>query len=492
METSCPPAAGNSLKINKMKTQIKYNRTGLTYLAALILIMAGCAVPQSINNIKSVSPEKFRNEAPETVNPGIAGIPWKSFFTNAELGSLIDTALVKNNDLQIAIKDIEAADELYKKAKNGLVPQVGFSAGASLSIPSKNSLNGISADQVLDSRSLNNYTASLGISWEADIWGKVKNKKREALAEYLGTREAKKGIQTILISNIANGYYNLLMLDVQMGIARRNLTLSDSTLTILKLQFASAQVTSLAVQQVEAQRLVAAGLIPKLERQINIQENALSILAGIPPQAIPRKGSLGEFNGIAVGTGLPSEMLSRRPDVKMSEYELQAANARIGIARANMYPSITLSANGGVNALRASDWFNLPASLFGIVGGGLAQPVFQGRQLKTVYNVAKIEREKSVFEFRKSVLNAYGEVSDALIGIEKLQQQQSIAADRVSKLQIATSNADLLFRNGMANYLEVITAQSNVLSSELELASIRRARLNAAIDLYRSLGGGWN
>ncbi len=425
-----------------MKTYQNIITAGQEFLVVLILIASGCAVPKDAGNINAISPATFRNDTVTETKENIAALPWKAFLTNRELAALIDTALVKNNDLQIAIKNIEAADELYKKAKEGLVPEVGFAANSSNSVPAENSLNGLTAGQFLGTKNLDNYTAALSVSWEADIWGKVKNQKREALAGYLQTQEARKGIQTTLIASIANGYYNLLMLDKQMAIAKKNLALNDSTLQILKLQYDAAQVTSLAVQQEEAQRLVAVQLIPKLEQQINIQENAISVLVGITPQAIPRSGSLNELTIPAqLSAGLPAEMLSRRPDVKSSELELQAAGARIGLARANMYPSLTISATGGVNSLKASNWFNLPASLFGAVMGGLTEPLLQKRELRTQYNVAKIHREQAVLKFRQSVLVAYQEVADALVSIDKLDQQQAIAAGRVNKLQTATNNS---------------------------------------------------
>jgi multidrug efflux system outer membrane protein len=188
---------------------------------------------------------------------------------------------------------------------------------------------------------------------------------------------------------------------------------------------------------------------------------------------------------------LPSAIVSRRPDVKSTELALTIANANVGITKAAMYPSLTITASGGVNSFKASNWFNLPASLFGTVAGGIVQPIFQKKQLRTNFEVAKVEREKTVLQFRQSVLNAVGEVSDALVKIEKLKQQQAIAANRVKTLQQATANANLLFKNGLANYLEVITAQGNVLQGELELATVKRTQLSAVAELYRSLGGGW-
>jgi outer membrane protein TolC len=183
-------------------------------------------------------------------------------------------------------------------------------------------------------------------------------------------------------------------------------------------------------------------------------------------------------------------MVSLRPDVKSAELALEVANAEVGVAKANLYPTLSITANGGLNALKASNWFTIPASLFGVVSGGITQPIFQRKQLRTQYELAKIDRERTVIQFRQAVLNATAEVSDELTRIQRLQQQYEIAAKRVQTLQKAVTNATLLFRNGMATYLEVITAQSNFLQSELALAEIKTSQLIAAVELYRALGGG--
>jgi len=184
-------------------------------------------------------------------------------------------------------------------------------------------------------------------------------------------------------------------------------------------------------------------------------------------------------------------MVSRRPDVRSAELALTIANANVGINKAAMYPALRITATGGVNSFMANNWFNIPASLFGIVSGSVLQPLFDNKELSTQYKVAEVDREKTVLEFRQSVLNAVGEVSDALVKIDKLKQQQAIVQNQVNTLNQATQNANMLFKNGMATYLEVITAQSNVLQSQLQLATIKRDELSAVSDLYRSLGGGW-
>jgi NodT family efflux transporter outer membrane factor (OMF) lipoprotein len=423
---------------------------------------------------------------------GIGSIPWKEFFTEPSLRNLIDTAIIKNNDLLVAIKNIEAAHLTLRQVSLGNLPDVNLQISAASEHPADNSLDGLSISQYLQSKHIEDYSGNISLSWEADIWGKIRNQKKEALAEYLQTREAKKVIQTNIIAGISQGYFNLLMLDKQLNIARKNLVLNNSTLQVIHLQYDAGQVTALAVQQAVAQQLVAAQLVPQLEQNIALQENALSILTGKIPGKIERNSTLDTLVIPAgLSAGIPSSMVSRRPDVKNQELELTAANARVGISKANMYPSINITAEGGINSFLFSNWFSIPASLFGTVMGGLTQPLFQRKQLKTQFELAGVEREKAVIQFRQSVLNAVGEVSNALVTIEKLKTQQEIAAHRVSTLEQAITNADLLFKNGMANYLEVITAQSNVLQSELELADIKRTQLNAVVDLYRSLGGGW-
>ena len=456
-----------------------------------LIIFWGCKVSKDIETPQVPLPDSFRN-ATVADTLSIADIGWKQFFIEATLQKLIDSAIVNNYDMQYAIKNIEAAQLVLHQTKFANLPDLSLNVAAGVSRFSNNSLNGKSLSQFLSQSHVEDYTANIALSWEADIWGKIKNQKKISLAQFLQTAEARKAIQTSIVSNIAQSYYSLLMLDEQLRIAKKNVLLNDSTLQIIKLEYNAGQQTALAIQQADAQRLVAVQLIPKFEQEIAIQENALSILTGVLPSTIHRGISL---NTVAVpdnsATGIPAELLNRRPDVKSVELGIDIANAEVGIAKANMYPSLRITAQGGINSFKATNWFNVPASLFGIVAGGISQPILQKKQLKTQYDLAIVNREKAVINFRSAVLNAVGEVSDALVKIEKLREQQAIAATRVSTLHSAINNADQLFRNGMATYLEVITAQSNSLEGELELASLKQAQLSANIELYKSLGGGW-
>ncbi|MDB5088311.1 MAG: transporter [Mucilaginibacter sp.] len=459
----------------------------------VLAVLSACKVSKDVETPKPALPETFRSAVTTGDTSSIADIQWKNFFTEATLQKLIDSAIAKNYDMQIAVKNIEESQLLFKQVKWNYVPQVDLNVTANSQRPSDNSLTGLSIAQYnIGTKHVEDYSANLALSWEADIWGKIHNQQRSALAAYLQTQEAKKAIQTNIVASVSQGYYNLLMLDAQLDIAQKNVKLNDSTLRIIKLQYDAGQVTSLAIQQADAQKQAAEQLVPQFEQNIAIQENALRILTGALPDKIERSSNLDAMViPTNVATGVPSAIVSRRPDVRSAELALMIANSKVGISKAQMYPALRITAQGGVNSFKASNWFNIPASLFGIVGASIAQPLFDHKQLKTDYEVARVDREKTVLQFRQSVLNAVGEVSDALVKIDKLKSQQTIAASRVNTLQQATKNADLLFKNGLATYLEVITAQGNVLQSELELASIKRDELSAVSDLYRSLGGGW-
>ncbi len=457
----------------------------------LLVVFAACNITKDMAKPTAPLPENFRNAATADTN-SIADIQWRKFFTDVTLQKLINNAIAKSYDMQLAVKNIEAAELLFKQTRWAYLPSAALQITANSNRPSDNSLNGLSAKNFLGTTHVEDYSANIALSWEADIWGKIKNQRAGALATYLQTEEARKAVQTNIVAAVSQGYYNLLMLDAQLAIAQKNIALNDSTLRIIRLQFNAGQVTSLAVQQAEAQQLTAAALVPQIEKDITLQENALSILAGELPGKVQRNIALSQVRfSDSLSAGVPAELVSRRPDVRSYELALARANAQVGITKANMYPTVSITAGGGLNAFRASNWFNVPASLFGVVAGGIVQPLFQKKQLTTAYEVAKVEREKTVIQFRQSVLNAVGEVSDAMVKIEKLKQEQNIAVNRVSTLQKAISNANMLFTSGMANYLEVITAQSNVLQSELELAAITRDKISAKVELYRALGGGW-
>lgn len=436
-------------------------------------------------------PEKFQYTATADT-ASIANLEWKQFFSDPILQELIEKGIKNNYDLQIALQQVAASQEKLKQAKYMQYPDVGFGVSGQISRPSKNSMNGQSLNLFLGSSHVEDYNAAFNLSWEADIWGKIKNQQEVSRMQYLQTYEGSKAVQTQVVAAIAQGYYNLLMLDKQLAIAKSNLELTSNTLLMTQKMWESGDNTSLGVQQAAAQKQATELLIAQLEQNIAIQENALSILVGELPNKVNRTLEMSDTSlPQNISAGLPAAMVSRRPDVRQQELVLLESNAMVGIAQANMYPALKITANGGVNSFKFDNWFQIPASLFGSVLGGITQPIFQKRQLKTNLEVAKIQREKNVLAFRQSVLNAVGEVADALVSNENLKVQEQKATEQATTLKDGIKSAQLLYKGGSANYLEVITAQGNSLQAELNLASIKRQRLSSIVDLYRALGGGW-
>jgi multidrug efflux system outer membrane protein len=461
------------------------------FIVTITFLLASCRAGRDYQRPEVPLPEQFEaNAGADTTS--IGDMEWKQFFTDATLQSLIDKAVRDNFDLQLAMQRAEEARIYVKQARVNWTPVIVAQGTASTTIPSKNSLNGISLENFLGTSHVEDYTLGATLSWELDTWGRLRRQREAAVADFLESFEAARAVKTTLVADIANTYFNLLMLDAQLDVARKNLLLGDTVVNMMQLQKQAGQVTELAVQQAIAQREAAAQLVPQLEQEIAVQENTLRILTGELPGTINRNSLLNDFVVPAqLPTGIPASMVSRRPDVRASEMALKSANARVGVAQGSMYPVLSISATSGLNSFKSSNWFTMPASLFGTVAGNLAQPVLNQRRLQTQLEVARVQREQAVIRFRQSVLNAVGEVSNALVRLEKLDSQQRIAAERVQTLQQAVHNAGMLFRSGLADYLEVITAQSNALQAELVLADIRRQRLSAMVELYRALGGGW-
>jgi multidrug efflux system outer membrane protein len=474
----------------KSKTEMTMQRYKSIVLYILILSLVACRAGRDYTRPDLAVPAQF--SASNTDTTSVADMEWKKFFTDPTLQSLIEKALQGNFDLQLAMRRVDEAQAYVKQARVNWTPTVQAQAYATTTIPSKNSLNGVSLESFLKTTHVEDYSLGASLSWEIIAWGKLRRQREAAVSSYLETYEAARAVQTTLVASIANTYFNLLMLDAQLNVARRNLLLGDTVVQMMQLQKQAGQVTELAVQQAQAQRQTAALLVPQMEQEVAIQENTLRILTGELPGPISRTANLQQFTvPDDLPTGIPADMISRRPDVRASEMALKAANARAGVAQASMYPTLSITAAGGVNAFKASKWFVMPASLFGTVAGNIVQPLLVQRQLKTQLEVAQIQREQAVIGFRQSALNAIGEVSNAMVRLDKLESRHRIATEQVSTLQQAINNAGLLFRSGMADYLEVITAQSNSLQAELNLADVHRQQLSAMVELYRSLGGGW-
>lgn len=472
-----------------------------SYYPATAIVLMACLAACSVKKYERSDlnmAEKYRTDQSSFVQDSsinnIAKIPYKDFFTDPVLIELIDAGVAKNNDLNVAVKQIEIASLLYKQSKWGNVPTVNLNVGSgSINRPSGNSLNGTTTSMFLGQKYIEDYNSSVTIAWEADIWGKINGRKEVALASYLQTQEAAKAVKTQLVSQIAQGYYNLLMFDTQLEITNQNLGLVDSTLNMIKIQQRLGLTTSLSVQQQENVRDQILASIPVIKQAITIQENALSVLTGEMPGAIKRSKSLvAAITPQYTSIGIPAELLSYRPDVKSSELLVKQALSASGVAKKSMYPSLNISANGGLNAFEFNHWFNVPGSLFGSVIGSLTQPILNNKRLKTQYEQSKIVLEQSKLNFKQSVLNAVAEVSNSLAEIESLEEQERLLEGLVTRSRESVNTATIMFKNDLATYLDVIIAQNNKLRSELDLAAVKKQKLSASVLLYRSVGGGWN
>lgn len=470
-----------------------------------VALTLGCRVGKDYERPELKIPSQYRNELDSTDTDSVRRIDWVNFFEDHALRTLIDSAIIHNYDMQRAVKNIQIAEQRLLQSKAAKLPEIGANIGsvtkqwrsenyyssASSRYYTKKGKEPPSSMYVQQSQ----WQSGIQLDWEIDIWGKVSRQNESTLAEYLETREARQWLETQLVAEVADRYYNLLMLDAQILVAKSNVALSDSTLKMVKLQWDAGLVTSLAVEQIETQRLVAAALVPDLEQEIALQENALMALTGKMPDSVFRSAtallSVDQLND-SLSVGVPLELVRFRPDIRGAELALRSANASVGVAQAYRYPSLKIHAAGGVNSIMAESWFNIPGSLFGTFIGGISQPIFQRRKLKTQYEVALLERDKAELDFQKQVLDAVNDVTNALITIQKLNERYKIGEEKVNTTRRAVKNAALLFRSGLATYLEVITAQSNALESELDLVVLKQRRMAARIQLYRALGGGWH
>lgn len=459
-------------------------------IVGIVWLLSACVIGNKYSRTDLKLPNQYRTQAPVLTADTVL-LPWRTFFNDPILIDLLEQALEKNNDLAVAKMTLQQLDLSYRQAKQRLTPTVDLYVGATRNWLSKSSLNGSLSEQYLGTNYLDDYSALLRVNWEADIWGKTKMQKEGAWADYLSQRESGSALKTTLIAQAAQAYYNLITLDELQRVAYRNVALGDSTVRMIRMQYASGLVTSLAVEQAEAQKKTAELLIPLGLQNIAIQENALSILCGSYPDSIKRATNLSWGMEKAVfPTGVPALLLSRRPDVKSAEYAVISANARTGLAKTALYPTLSLTPSLGTNSFLLSGWFNLPGSIVKTMGANLTQPLLQRKTLKTAYETAVIDQAKAVTRFKQVVMNAVGEVSSDLNSLNRIEERLTLIAQKQASLSKATQDAMLLYKSGMATYLEVITAQNNALLNELDAISVKQERVNALTNLYRALGGG--
>ncbi|WP_339924748.1 efflux transporter outer membrane subunit [uncultured Cyclobacterium sp.] len=489
------------------KNKLKYaSLPAHSIILLVIMTLWGCKsgenyVQPNLNlpdAFKSFSSDESDNLTRDTTN--IGKVEWRMFFEDTTLLQLIDDGLSNNLYLKQIEKESEIANESFKQSKANFLPQITAVLEKREDRYSRNSSTRESVNFYGDTNSPNQWyvtrasnMAALQSSWEIDLWGKLRRLKEANLAQWEQRNAYTKAVKTDVVAEIATSYYKLLMLKEQQQVAEYNLRLNDSTLSIVKLQYRAGEVSSLAITQTESQKLISASLVPQIERELEVQKNKLNELLGeYPKESIDVQRGLGDTRLLSeVAVGVPLELIKNRPDVYAAELALVEANAQVGVSQAMRYPSLSLNAQLGYDAINLSNITN-PSSLFGVFIGSLTQPIFQNRKLKTRYRISLSERDIAELAFREKVIQAVADVSNGMITIQKLEEEYELAERRLTNARKAVKESYLLFSSGYATYLEVINAQSNALESELYMVDVKMQMLVANIELYRNLGGGWN
>jgi multidrug efflux system outer membrane protein len=449
-------------------------------------LLVGCAVGPKYHRPVVQTPTNFRDVAADSQQQAqaasYADLPWWQVFQDPKLQELIRAALKQNYDLQLATERINAARAQVAVTRSSLFPQV--SANATFVGGKENIV-----------QSKFNFLTLVGDSaFQLDLFGRLRRATEAARAQLLATEDARQTIILTLISDLASDYFTLLQLDLQLQITRGTVNTQTDSVKLTKLRLDRGVATKLDVLQAQQVLDTANAQIPDLERQIAQEENAISILLGDYPHDVARGLPLVEQSlPPEVPPGLPSSIIERRPDIREAEQILIASNAEIGVAKAQFFPQIALTGSGGGSFGRSSTFSSLMASQVGIwsYGAQVSQPIFTGGALRGNLRLAKSENQQALIAYRQTIQLAFGEVSDALIGYEKLHQVRVRQQDTVSDLEETVRVSTLRYKGGTTTYLEVLDGQRSLYSAELTLASARGDEYRSLVQLYRALGGGW-
>ena len=427
----------------------------------------------------------FRTDNLPSDSLSMADVSWKTLFTDAFLNQYIEEGLQNNIDIRVAIQQMLSAEAYAKQGKAGYFPTLSAGASVTHQELSQNSQFGSFFNGAIDQ-----YAFTGDLSWEADIWGKIRSNKRALQAIYLQSVAAHQAVKTRLIADISSTYYQLLSLDAQLEITKRSVAVRDSSVYTIQALKDAGNVTQVAVDQNIAQYNNARALQVDIEAAIFRAENTLSILLGKEPQHFERSILEDQNLNTELKLGVPSLLLRNRPDVIAAEYSFVQAFELTNVARSNFYPSLKLTATGGFQSLDFDQLFN-SNSLFATIVGGLTQPIFNKRQIKTQKEVADAQQEQALLEFKRSLLVAGNEVSNALYTYDAETEKFEYRKLEVEALRNAETNSSELLRNGYANYLDLLTARQSALNAELNVIDSKLQQLLSIVDLYEALGGGW-
>src|SRR2546427_840263 len=412
----------------------------------------------------------------------IANLPWWELLRDEELQRLVRIALNENKDLKVAIASVDEFQARLYSARMDFAPQITTSANA----PAFGRLNVVN---IPGFPTFTSYYLQGNLNWELDIWGRVRRSNEAARGDLLAREENRRAVILTLVSGVAQSYFDLRQLDMQWDIAKRTLQSWEDSVKIAGARLRQGLTPKLDFDQFDAERANAAARTADLERQVVQKENELSVLLGRNPYQITRGRLLTEqVMPLAVPAGLPSELLQRRPDILQSEQQLAAATARIGVAKANRFPQITLTGLLGV----ASPHLSSLRTAFGNANLELAGPLFNAQILGFQQQAAEAQARQAVAQYEQTILVAFREVEDALVAVRKTRDQTLAQEEQVTALRSALHLADLRYKGGLANYLDVLIAQHSLFDAELSLTATRRLHLVSIVQLYKALGGGWS
>lgn len=463
----------------------------------ICLVLASCSPAiTTLNENKAAVPESF-DKSTDTTNTSTT--KWRTYFKDANLVSLIDIALKNNQELEMTLQEIEIARNDVRVKKGLLLPMVTAGVGAGVDKVGRYTSAG-AGDASTDitpgkevPEALQDYGLGLHAVWEVDIWKKLHNAKKAAFTRYMATIEGKNFVVTNLVAEIANSYYELLSYDNQLDIIQQTISLQKNALEIVKAQKEAARANELGVKKFEAEVFNSQSREFEIQQRIKETENKINFLLGRYPQPISRdKTVLIAQMPQQIQAGIPSQLLANRPDIKQAELELFATKCDVKAAKAEFYPSFTIAGGIGFNAFKPSYLFTTPESLIYNLVGDLTAPLINRNAIKAEFNKAKAEQLKALYNYQKTILNGYIEVSNELSNIKNLEKFYDLKNKEVQSLTTAIDASNDLFKSSRVDYFEVLMTQRDALESKLELIEAKKEQFNAVTNVYRALGGGWN
>lgn len=477
-------------------TMSKRKKINCLGLLAMALVLGACVTPYAGRKTENKTVPAAFTAAGDSANT--ATRKWKDFFKDPFLSALIDTALKNNQELNIVQQEINVARSEVTSRKGAYLPYLYLKGGAGTEKSPRYTRNGAVDDniEIMPGKRmpdpLSDLLLSANVSWEADIWRKLRNSKKAAVSRYLASTEGRNFMVTHLISEIANSYYELLALDNHLAIIKQNIEIQNGALEVVQLEKQATRVTELAVRRFEAQVLHTKSMQYDIQQQIVEAENRINFLVGRFPQPVQRNTQ--DFTSLVVDTvlsGLPSQLLANRPDIRRAELELTAAKLDVKSARANFYPSLNISAGIGYGAFNPAYLVKTPQSLLYSLAGELLVPLINRNAIKAAYYGANARQVQAVYNYERAILNAYIEVANQLSNIRNLRQSYDLKDKQVQALAESVTISNSLFKSARADYMEVLLTQRDALDSRFELIETKKQQMNAMVNIYRALGGGW-